>query len=136
MNYPEFLKQIIDSGIEAVKEDYKNRDNDDYLKGSIAGFEACRDKLPQELVGIYEIANKKAYDEQFFEHDLNDLGIKRERGYWWYRCYVLEVEWVINVVSAMLVNNGSPSLMSHLPTARGMMRAAEILGIKEVEIKQ
>ena len=37
--------------------------------------------------------------------------------YWYARCFALEVEWVCNVVSAMLMNEGRPTIVT--PTARG-----------------
>ena len=50
--------------------------------------------------------------------------------YWWFRCFQLEVEWVCNVVSAMLMNEGHHTpLLSWLPTANGAMKAASIVGI-------
>ena len=121
MNYNEFLTRVIDEGIEAAKTDYTNKSDKDYLEGSIAGFEACRNKNPEELIEVWNEANDK-YENAFQ---------KQKNNYWWYRCFQLEVEWVINVISAMLVNEGQDSLLSWLPTACAMMKAASIIGVSE-----
>jgi hypothetical protein len=121
MNYNEFLTRVIDEGIEAAKTDYTEESDKQRLEGSIAGFEACRDKNPEELVRVW----KKASD------DVNNAFGDNERKYWWFRCFQLEVEWVCNVVSAMLLNEGRRPLLAWLPTANGGMKAASILGVNE-----
>jgi hypothetical protein len=118
MNYNEFLTRVIDEGIEAVKTDYNEESDKERLEGSIAGFEACRNKSPEELVKVW----KKASD------DVNNAFGDKERKYWWFRCFQLEVEWVCNVVSAMLLNEGRKPLLAWLPTANGGIKAASILG--------
>lgn len=119
MEYGSFLKRVIDEGIAAATEDYtKNPDpafNSDRLEGSIAGFNACRDKLPHELVEVYKEATE--YAHQAF--------CDRSEKYWWFRCYQIEIEWVCNVVSAGM----KMQLLSHLPTYRGVMKASNILGM-------
>lgn len=116
MDYNEFLEKIINEGIEAAKRDYKDELKKD---GSVCGFEICRGKNPIQLKKELERATEeqqKAY-------------MNRDERYWWYRCFQAEVEWVCNVVSASLYNQGMPVIIT--PTARGMMQAAKILGVKE-----
>jgi hypothetical protein len=120
MEYYEFLKRIIDEGIDAAKADYTDPNDKQHLDGSIAGFEACRNKLPEELVQVWTDVSKQ----------VNMAFGDPEENYWYHRCYQLEVEWVINVVSAMLVNEGQDPLLSWLPTANGMMKAASIIGVQ------
>jgi hypothetical protein len=115
MDYNEFLTRVINEGIEAATADYTDPSDKERLEGSIAGFNACRDKLPEELVAVWQKAT-------------NDMNSALDN-YWWYRCFQLEVEWVCNVVSGMLVNEGQNSLLSWLPTANGMMKAASIIGV-------
>ena len=79
-------------------------------------------------------ATKKMNKEYFFERTIKDAGISRERDFWYYRCYQAEVEWVCNVVSAVLVNEGGKSLFAHLPTARGWIKANEILKRSEIKL--
>jgi len=120
MDYNQFLRRIIDEGIAAVTADYTEESDKDRLEGSIAGFNACRDKLPEQLVEIWTKASA----------DVNEAFGDREKKYWWLRCFQLEVEWVINVVSAMLINEGQKPLLAWLPTANGGMKAASILGVQ------
>lgn len=125
MDYDAFLTRIIDDGIEAAKHDYNKPRDEKKLQGSIAGFEACRGKQPQEIVDLWTSAAKEAAirmgsDDQ--EGHLHD-------SYWYWRCYGLEVEWVLNCLSVAL----KTSLLSHLPTARAVTKAAEVLGVAAVQ---
>jgi len=108
-----FLKQTIDKGIEAAKEDYDNPEQKLYLQGAIAGFEACRDKSPVELLEIHQAASRRA----------SEAYVKRSRRYWYYRCYQMEVEWVLNVLSA----GTQTQLLPNLPTVNGVRKAYEIM---------
>lgn len=45
--------------------------------------------------------------------------------YWRHRCFHAEIEWVCNCVSAMLMNEGLPTIIT--PTCRGVMRANDVL---------
>lgn len=88
------------------------------LRGSVAGFEACRGQSLDGLRDVLEAAKTATRDAYAREAD----------DYWWFRCYQLEVEWVCNVVSCVLMNEGLPTIVH--PTARGMMTAAEIVGVR------
>lgn len=121
MDYTEFLRRVIDEGIEAATSDYTKESEKQNLEGSIAGFNACRDKSPEELVEVWQ----KASD------DMNNAFNEQKDNYWWFRCFHLEVEWVCNVVSAMLYNQGHKPLLAWLPTASAMMKAASIIGVAE-----
>jgi len=122
MNIKEALDQIINRGIEAVKRDYK--ENTDKYNGSIAGFEECRNKSPQELKTLLDKCREDTHKIQvtYATHNIIE-------GYWFVRCFELEVEWVCNVLSAILMNNGMPIIIT--PTCRGVMMAAEIVGVKD-----
>ena len=117
MNYQKFLKKIIEDGIKGAKKDYKSPDQKLILKGSIAGFEACCGKNPIELRKLLDNAGVRSQQAM----------LKQARDYWYHRGFVSEVEWVCNVVSAMLMNQGNPTII--IPTARGVMRASEIVGV-------
>lgn len=121
MDYYEFLNRVIDEGIEAATADYTEESDKERLEGSIAGFNACRNLLPEQLVETWQ----KATD------DMNQAHLEQKENYWWFRCFQAEVEWVLNVVSAMLVNEGQDALLSWLPTVNGMMKAASIVGVAE-----
>lgn len=113
-----FINKVIDQGIEAAKADYVKPDQKKNLEGSIKGFEDCRGKSPTELKELLHVASKTANDI-IFTDDVTE--------YWYYRCRALEIEWVCNCVSAILVNEGQAPLSSFLPTSRGVMKANEIL---------
>ena len=132
MGYNEFLNIIIDTGIEAAKKDYTKPEDKDRLEGSIAGFEACRNKTPEELPEIYSTAGEYAHKEAmaYMNYKVGCKDKSKEEtilAYRYFRCYQAEVEWVCNVISAMLINQNKPPIFSHLPTTRGMMRAIQII---------
>ena len=126
MNYTEFLTKVIDEGIEAAKADYTEESDKQRLEGSIAGFNACRNKSPEELVEVWKESSKKTNDAS---HEVYKT--KSKGDYWYYRCFQLEAEWVCNVVSAMLMNEGHEPLLSWLPTASAMRKAASIIGVAQ-----
>ena len=118
MRYIDALERAIDSGIIAAKSDYTRPDQREKLSGSIAGFEACRGKAASELLELLESCKIATMDARRNESPK----------YWWYRCYELEVEWICNVMSAILHNEGLPTIIT--PTARGVMAAAKIIGVR------
>ena len=123
MDYNEFLTKVIDEGIEAAKADYTKESDVQNLEGSIAGFNACRDKTPEELIDVWNEASKK----------MNEAFGEQKDNYWWFRCHQLEVEWVCNVISAMLMNQGNYTpLLSWLPTANGVNKAASIIDTSQI----
>ena len=118
MNYEQFLEQVINDGIEGAKRDYKRENQKLLREGSISGFESCRGKSIVELSKLLEESQKESHKKS----------MERAENYWYYLGFALEVEWVCNVVSAMLMNQGQPTIIN--PTARGMIRVANIIGIK------
>ena len=115
MNHMQFLNRVIDNGIAAATKNYTH--SQDKKLGAIAGFEACRHKAPDELRALLAHAGERRE------------AMRGKSNYWWYRCFEAEVEWVCNVVSAVLLNEGLSPIIQ--PTARGMMAASNILGIKD-----
>lgn len=116
MNLVEFLHQVIEHGITGAKADYCKPEQADKLRGSLAGFEACRGKNPKELLELLQEASK----------DTQKAHLDWAGNYWEVRCREAEIEWVCNVVSAVLVMSkaGPPITMV---TARGVMAANRIL---------
>lgn len=115
MDYSAFLARVIEDGIEAVERDYE--DDPVKRKGAVEGFRACEGKTPTELAELLSAA-RNATQEAFTHEAAN---------YWEIRCFEAEVEWVCNVVSAALTNQGTVPIIP--VTARGMMKAADILGV-------
>ena len=126
MDFSTFLNSLIDDGIVAAKEDYGQPNMSDRqqqkLDGSIAGFEACRQvrgsHACQDLRELLDSSKSAAICARDQDKDK----------YWWYRCYEAEVEWVCNCVSAVLHNEGMPTIIT--PTMRGVLKAAEIVGVR------
>ncbi len=116
MEYETFLTKVVDDGVEAARKSYASRP--DKLRGSIAGFEACRGKSPEELKTMLEAAGVGTMA----------ASICRADNYWEVRCHELEIEWVCNVMSAALQSQNAATIVT--PTARGLMKAASILGVK------
>jgi hypothetical protein len=121
LEYYEFLSKIINDGIEAAKADYNKPKDEHRLSGSLEGFESCRNKSPDELSTLLLNARKEATEK--LRHD------EKVEEYWFHRCKELEIEWVCNCVSAILQNHGLPTLIT--PTARGVLKAAEVVGVKD-----
>lgn len=124
MSFDEFLSRVIDDGIAAAKADYVKPEQKHKLEGSIEGFEACRDKSSVQLALLLADARQaaqRAYQESAGSDEVED--------YWRVRCYEAEVEWVCNCVSAVLMNESRECIVP--PTARGVMKAAEIVGVRQ-----
>ena len=113
------LNHIIDDGIEAARNDYLKPEDKLKLDGSIQGFEDCRCKSPTEITDLVIKANQV----------VNEKHREQTDDYWYWRCRVLEIEWVANVLSHILITNGHPAIS--MMTARGGLKAAEIIGVKD-----
>jgi len=121
MIFSEFLERVINDGIEAAKADYSKPEDDARLKGSIAGFEMCRNKTPNEIYHLFLNAQKEIGDWWM------KGAISEVEQYWYLNCKMAEIEWVANVISAILISQGERPIV--IPTARGHLKAAEILGV-------
>ena len=115
MIYNDFLDRIINDGIAAATADYV--DDEPRRIGAVAGFNACRQKSPEALLELFRVSAGKMQKDYFGDKD----------NYWYSNSYWAEVQWVCNCVSAMLYNEGLPTIIP--PTVRGMMKAAEICGV-------
>lgn len=124
MNYSEFLNTAIEKGIKAAAKDYTEPNQKDKLEGSVAGLNACRDLAPVRLIEILKMAKEQTHEAYIKEVDTLPKQADEKR-YWYYRCYELEVEWICNVVSAMLMNEGMDVIIP--PTAHGVLMADSIL---------
>lgn len=121
MTLNDALNQIIDDGIEAARLDYSRPQQKLKLEGSIAGFEDCRGKSPDEIAALADEAERTAFE--VLRRDNCEV-----ENYWYWRCRALEIEWVVNVLSNILVAQGIAPVGRR--TARGALKAAEIIGVK------
>ena len=118
MHYGEFLTHLIEDGIEAARFDYGRRPDQSQMRsGAIKGFEECRDRTPSQLSSLLTESRQITQDKLWAQAP----------DYWYWRCRAAEIEWVCNVVSAMLHNQRQPIIIQ--PTVRGIIKAAEIVGI-------
>ncbi len=122
--YDQLLERIISEGLAEVHEAYATPNEHHKRDGAIEGFEACRGKTPLELVDCWKeaeaAASKIMRDDREAKTD--------DQRYWRQRYKAMQIEWVCNVVSVAFVNNGYAPLLGHLPTMRGAMKYAEIVG--------
>lgn len=113
------LHAVIDDGIEEVRLVYQNPDDKQKLDGALKGFEECRDKQPVEIAVLLNQARQRT------------TRARRDRAadYWYWRYREAQIEWVANVLSAILQNEGNPVIIP--PTVRGLLKAADIVGVKD-----
>jgi hypothetical protein len=123
--YQELLARVIDDGIKEVKAIYTSEDQRPKLEGAIDGFTACQGKPPLEIGKLYEEATKARYAIE--DEDLPDKDWSARQARARYR--ELQIEWVCNVISAGLCNMGADPLFAHMPTSRGVLKYAEIVGV-------
>jgi hypothetical protein len=121
VTYEDLLTRVIDDGIAAARADYgKRADKPEMLDGAIAGFEACRGKTPLELAALWQ------------EIERGGMFTGDPAKFWFARCKANEIEWVANVISVGLQQQGLPPILPWLPTARGTLKYAEIVGVEEI----
>jgi hypothetical protein len=82
------LNRIIDDGIETARANYTRPDQKLMLVGAIKGLEECRGKTPAEIAALITEAEADA-----FRAAADD-----PTNYWFWRCRVLEIKWVANVL--------------------------------------
>jgi hypothetical protein len=124
--YDQILDRIIADGIAEVRVAYADPKDHHKRDGAIEGFEACRGKSPAELVAIWTEGARQCQQIRRTA-DASDEHVKN---YWKQRYKTLQIEWILNVISVGLTNSGQPPLLSHLPTARGAMKYAQIVGVR------
>ena len=129
--YDQLLDRIIAEGIAEVREAYADPKEHHKRDGAIEGFEACRGKSPADLVELLSAAEKIA-EQIKRDHHVPSFGDATD--YWRQRYKVLQIEFVCNVVSVGLVTSGQPPLRMYLPTARGAMKYAEIVGVHQAAL--
>lgn len=113
MNLGEFLTRAIDAGIDAARRDYASDPRK--LLGAVDGFSACRGKAPQELWEMLLDARNTTHNKL----------LKQAEDYWFWRCREMEIEWMCNVASAIMMQHERP--LPGFPTARGVLAAAKLM---------
>jgi hypothetical protein len=124
--YDQLLDRTITEGIAEVRKAYDDPKDHHKRDGAIEGFEACRGKTPEQIVDLWTEAEKACATIRA-EIDGGDEHLRR---YWRARYKTLQIEFVCNVISVGLISNGQPPLLTHLPTARGALQYARIVGVR------
>jgi len=117
------INKIIDEGIEGACRDYSEPRNKSKREGSVKGFEDCRGKSPAEIEALL-LAASEASQRAFI--DVNE-GRMTSDEYWYWRCRTIEIEWVTNVLSHIMVAQGWAPI--GIMTAKGGLQAARIIGV-------
>jgi len=117
MDIQEFISKVIERGKVAAKRDYTDAKDKDRLDGSLAGFEACRGLDEEGVLDLFRTANK--YKNEAWRDQVDN--------YWYFVCYALEVEWVLNCISAKNKIEGKPPLLYYHPTVNAMSVTVRIL---------
>ena len=118
MNYNDALNSIIDDGIEAARNDYSRPDQSQKREGSILGFEECRGLNPSQLAAL--LAESHAMTMTKHRNQASD--------YWYWRCRDIEIGWVCNVISAILVINEMRPIKMCIRDSPGTQRASHRQG--------
>jgi len=139
VTYEDLINRIIADGIAEVREAYSDPKEHHKRDGAIEGFETCRGKAPSDLVALWTIAERQSREaseacraKTAKSHDGHGVKADNLNDYWRQRYKALQIEWVCNVVSVGLTNNGEAPLFSHMPTARAAMKYAAIVGVHGV----
>ena len=113
----DFLALVISDGMEAARHSYARPSQRLKLEGALQGYEDCRGLDADGLAAL--LASSARRREQAMREG--------DPRYFFWRCREAEVEWVCNVLSAAQRNQGLRQVS--VPTARGLAKAAEILGL-------
>ncbi len=115
----DFVYHVIEDGTSAARLSYAGPRNASKLAGVLQGFEECRNLDADGIGALLAQASK----------DARDAMRRRDPAYWHCRCREAEIGWVANVVSAARLSQGLPTIVP--PTARGMLKADEVLGVTD-----
>ncbi len=118
LRYQDFLSRAIDESIKGAKESYGRREDDKgkaMLEGAVAGLNACRDLSPPQLAML--LLRARRVQQAAFRQTILER-------YWRVNCFMAEVEWICNVISCVLANQGIAPIVE--PTMRAAMLAQRI----------
>lgn len=121
MEYTEFLHRIIEEEVASVKKKWFTNRERNKLEGALNALENCRDKAPTELMEIFK--ENAGYADGAYKRGTGE--------YMWFEAYQATVKHILDLVSAVLVNEGGKPLMIGLPTAMGVTKATVILNSEQ-----
>jgi hypothetical protein len=117
MTRQDLLNAIVDDASCEMRLSYLRPDQKARLDGGLSGLEACR-MLDDD--GLLELRRDAV-------EALDKAQAARRPDWTWHRWRLLQIDWVLNVLSCALVANGRPPLAE--ATGRGMLKAVDILGV-------
>lgn len=118
MSRQDLLNAIIDDAQYDLRTRLLDHDQRHKLAGGTFGLEECRMLDDDGIIALRRVADA----------DL-DRAMEQNRDDWmWYRWRVVQIDWVINVLSCAYLANGRPPLGDH--TQRGMVKVVDILGVR------
>jgi len=118
MDRQDLLNAIIDDAMYEMRTTMLRIDQRPKLEGGLRGLEECRMLNDDGLLALRRRADA----------DLDRAHDERRPDWMWYRWRLVEIDWVLNVLSCALVANGRLPLADH--TQRGMLKVADILGVR------
>ena len=107
-----FLDRIVDDGIRAARREYAARP--DELRGAVGGFAACRRSTPAEIAELLASARRIA----------REASAQGQVASFW-EARFRAIFWVADCLSAAIEGAPAPPIVP--PTARGYVKAAEVL---------
>ena len=116
-NIKQFINEVVKDGLESIRTNsHTHFDHKDRKEGAIAGFEACMDIETVEMLRevLYAATEKQ---QEAFKTKSDD--------YWWFRYFTLQVEWVANCLSVLLMQQKKNVIV--LPTQSAAMKASEVV---------
>lgn len=118
MTRQDLLNAIVDDAQSDLRMRLLCPDQRDKLEGGLHGLEECRMLDDDGILALRRLADA----------DLDRANEQRLRNWMWYRWRVVQIDWVINVLSGAYIANGRSPLTD--PTERGMLKVADILGVR------
>lgn len=115
MVYDDFLEKIIKDGI--IYSEKKYAKNQEKLMAATLGLDACRNKKPNELLGLLNEARKITQKTNI-----------NSKLYIIVSTYELTIEWVCNCIAAMMIVQKQKPIVQ--PTMRGFLKMSEVLRVR------
>lgn len=118
MDRQDLLNAIVDDAMYEMRTTLLRPDQRNKLDGGMRGLEECRMLDDEGLLRLRRQADA----------DLDQACEDRRPDWLWHRWRLVQIDWVLNVLSCALVANGRPPIAGH--TQRGMLKVADILGVR------
>lgn len=112
--YFDFLDKVIADCETSANTHYSSSPSE--LESALNALKTCKAKTPGELKDIYESAVSASREARF----------EKSSKYTEIRCHEIEVEFICDAVSAILVNSGEEPILGK-PTKKGFAKAHSVV---------